>query len=250
MPFFLIWLNQMSINGEESISNLEGPRKWLSLGGGRCAILPSLLLCDFANLQSEVRRLEAAGIAALHLDVMDGQFVPNLTYGLPLVRAIGRITDLPLDVHLMIDRPERYIGAFRDAGADGLTIHVEATADPASVLREVRSVGATAGLAFNPPTPVEAVESFVDLCDVVLVMSVMPGFGGQEFDRTALAKLRALAERPGRTYCLQVDGGINAQTIGETAAAGADMFVVGSAICRHDDYAAQCRKLQSLAENK
>jgi ribulose-phosphate 3-epimerase len=209
--------------------------------------LPSMLLCDFGNLEKEIRQLEAAGVPALHLDVMDGHFVPNLTYGMPLVQAFRRLTDLPLDVHLMIDQPERYVDEFRDAGADLMTVHVEAMQDPAAVLKQIRAAGAAAGLAFNPNTPLERIEPFLDLCDLVLVMSVMPGFGGQAFDRGALAKLEVLSKPASRSYRLQVDGGIHEQTIGLAAEAGAEFFVVGSAIFRHHDYAAQCGRLRAVA---
>lgn len=211
-----------------------------------CVILPSMLLCDFGNLEREVQKLEEAGVPALHLDVMDGHFVPNLTYGLPLVRAFRRLTDLPLDVHLMIERPEKWIEAFRDAGADSMTVHVEATEDPAGILRQIRSVGAAAGLALNPPTGLDVLEPLLDLCDLILVMSVTPGFGGQDFEPVALEKLQELSSRQ-RDYRLQVDGGINERTIGRAADAGAEIFVVGSAIFRDTDYGAQCHHLQSLA---
>lgn len=228
-------------------TDAPGAVSWMALGQGKCVVVPSLLLCDFTNLEREVRRLEAAGCAALHLDVMDGHFVPNLTYGLPLVRAFRRLTDLPLDVHLMVDQPERYVADFREAGADSMTVHVEATQSPAALLRQIRAVGAAAGLAFNPPTPLDHVLHLLDLCDVVLVMSVMPGFGGQEFDPVALEKLKALSQTPSRGYRLQVDGGINERTIGPAAESGAEVFVVGSAIFRHADYATQCNLLQRLA---
>jgi ribulose-phosphate 3-epimerase len=220
---------------------------WSTIARDRCVILPSLLLCDFGNLEREVRRLEAAGMKGLHLDVMDGHFVPNLTYGLPLVEALRRLTDLPLDVHLMIDNPERYVDDFRDAGADSMTVHIEATSEPGALLAHIRSVGAAAGLAINPPTPLAAIEPLVDLCDLVLVMSVMPGFGGQEFDMSALAKLESLAALSERAYRIQVDGGINERTIARAASAGAEVFVVGSDIFRHEDYAARHRRLLALA---
>jgi ribulose-phosphate 3-epimerase len=237
----------MSMSGDSMALDKRHADVWPAIAPGRCVVLPSLLLCDFGNLEAEVRRLEAAGMAALHLDVMDGHFVPNLSYGVPLVRAFRQLTDLPLDVHLMIDNPEQYVDDFRKAGADSMTVHVEATADPASLLQQIRSVGAAAGLALNPPTPLDDIEPYLDLCDVVLVMSVMPGFGGQEFDAAALEKLRALADVPQRSFRLQVDGGINERTIGPAAAAGAEVFVVGSAIFRHANYTAQHDRLQALA---
>ena len=146
-------------------------------------MLPSLLLCDFAHLADEISRLEDAGVEALHLDVMDGHFVNNLTYGPTIVSAVRSCTDLPLDVHLMIAEPERYLPDFQKAGADILTIHIEAVPDPRRVLRQIRSMGIGAGLALNPPTPLSAVDPYLADCDLLLVMSVMPGWGGQSFDR-------------------------------------------------------------------
>jgi ribulose-phosphate 3-epimerase len=210
-------------------------------------VLPSLLVCDFGRLEDEVRRLEQAGAKALHLDVMDGHFVPNLSYGLPLVETIRRLTHLPLDLHLMIDNPAQYVDRYRQAGADSMTIHVEAVADPRPVLRRIRQLGAEAGLALNPPTPLAAIEPYLDECDLVLVMSVMPGFGGQEFDPVALDKLRALRDRVPPQTVLEIDGGINAETIGPSAAAGAQWFVVGSAIFHTHDYAASLRHLEAAA---
>ena len=211
------------------------------------AVLPSLLLCDFGNLQREIERVEEAGVAALHLDVMDGHFVPNLSYGLPIVEAVRGLTELPLDVHLMIERPAEYIERYRDAGADALTIHVEAVKDPRPLLDEIRSLGALAGLALNPPTPLSAIEPSLPHCDVVLVMSVMPGFGGQSFDESALEKLRALSARGDFDALLEVDGGINERTIADCAEAGAELLVAGSAIFRADDYRAAVSELHTLA---
>ncbi len=210
------------------------------------AVLPSLLLCDFGNLECEVRRLEDAGVKALHLDVMDGHFVPNLTYGMPLVEALRRLTSLPLDVHLMIERPERYLEAFFEAGADVLTFHVEAVDDPRPVLEQIRKLGAGAGLALNPDTPLSSVEAVLDVCDLALVMSVPAGFGGQAFHRVALEKLQRLRDLAPHVL-LEVDGGVNLSTVADCAAAGAQLLVVGSAIFRHDDYAAQVTRLTESA---
>lgn len=210
---------------------------------GKPAILPSLLLCDFANLEREVVRLTEAGVPGLHLDVMDGHFVPNLTYGMPIVESLRRITDLPLDVHLMISEPQRYIKQFADAGADVLTIHVEATTDPPAVLEQIRSHGSKAGIALNPDTPLESLDGCYGLCDLILVMSVQAGFGGQGFQPVALDKLRRVRQRVGDEVLLEVDGGINSKTIGECAAAGAQLFVVGSAIFRQSDYSAAVQSL-------
>lgn len=211
------------------------------------AILPSLLACDFANLQREIERVEEAGVAALHLDVMDGHFVPNLSIGVPVVEAVRRVTDLPLDVHLMIEHPERYVQAFRDAGADSLTIHIEVAPDPRPVLEQIRALGAMAGLALNPPTPLEAIENSLDYCDLLLVMSVMPGFGGQELDRRALEKLRLLRARHQVDALLEIDGGINTQTISDCVEAGAELLVAGVAVFHTPDYVASIRQLHALA---
>ena len=210
-------------------------------------VLPSLLLCDFGNLEREVAQLASAGVVALHLDCMDGHFVPNMTYGLTIVEAIRRLTDMPLDVHLMISNPQDYVSAYRNAGADNITVHAEVLADPRPVLEQIRSVGAMAGLAINPPTPVSSIENCLDLCDVVLVMSVMPGFGGQSFDPVALEKLRWLKEVCNSDTLLEVDGGVNDATIGAAAEAGAELFVVGSAIFGHENYTERVGTLTRLA---
>ena len=204
-------------------------------------------MCDYAHLQDEVERLEAAGVAALHLDVMDGHFVPNLSYGLPLVEAFRKMTRLPLDVHLMISDPGDYVERFFDAGADGMTIHAEAVEDPRDVLEKIRSLGASAGLAINPPTPVSAIRHCLDVCDLVLVMSVMPGFGGQAFDRRALDKLRELRPLVGDDVLLEIDGGVHETTIADCTAAGAQLLVVGSAIFKSHDYSAAIGELTELA---
>ncbi|MFT7641431.1 MAG: ribulose-phosphate 3-epimerase, partial [Pirellulaceae bacterium] len=153
-------------------------------------ILPSLLLCDFSNLQREVAELSAAGIQVLHLDVMDGHFVPNMTYGMPIVEACRKLTEMTLDVHLMVTKPERYIDAFYEAGADVITIHVEATEKPVETLERIRELGAGAGLALNPETELSAIEPLLPHCDLVLPMSVNAGFGGQAFNPIALEKIR------------------------------------------------------------
>lgn len=211
-----------------------------------------MLLCDFGHLAEEVRRLEAAGAQALHLDVMDGHFVPNFTYGLPLVEAMRAATTLPLDVHLMMSNPGAYLAQFRAAGADVLTIHIEAAPDPRPLLTEIRRLGACAGLALNPPTPVEAVQSYLGDCDLVLAMSVMPGFGGQKFDPVALGKLRTLraaAEQAGTAAPLwEIDGGVNAETIAACTAAGAELLVAGSAVLKQQDYRAALESLTGLAQ--
>jgi ribulose-phosphate 3-epimerase len=209
---------------------------------------PSLLACDFANVELEIRRVEEAGARSLHCDVMDGHFAPNISFGLPVIEAIRRVTDLTLDVHLMISDPGSYIRRFRDAGADLITIHIEAVPDPGPMLEEIRSLGAGAGITLNPPTPVSMLEEYLGLCDLVLVMSVMPGFGGQEFDPIAEDKLRRVRELAPEVL-LSVDGGINPDTIGRCAAAGADLFVAGSALFSQEDYARCIVELTDLARS-
>ena len=211
-------------------------------------IAPSLLACDFAELREEIRRVEAGGARVLHLDIMDGHFVPNLSIGIPVVEAVRRSTDLPLDVHLMISEPGRYIRRFREAGADLLTIHVEAAGDPRPLLEEIRSLGAGAGISLNPPTPVDSLEGCLDLCDLVLVMSVMPGFGGQEFDPAAPDKLRRLRELVGPDVLLSIDGGVNRDTTGICVEAGADMLVIGSALFSENDYGRFIKEVTALAK--
>jgi ribulose-phosphate 3-epimerase len=215
------------MSAEEVISELHGAAP---------VVAPSLLACDFTNLQQEIRRLEEAGARLLHLDIMDGHFVPNLSFGLPVVEAIRRVTSLPLDVHLMITEPGRYAQRFRAAGADLLTFHIEAVPDPWPLLAEIRRLGAVAGLTLNPPTPLEAVEPYLDDCDLLLVMSVHAGFGGQEFEPIALDRLRQLRHRGRPELLLSVDGGINCDTVGPCAEAGADVLVAGSALFAYDDY--------------
>lgn len=211
---------------------------------------PSLLAADFANLEREIRQLEEAGARVLHLDVMDGHFVPNLSFGIPVVKAIRRVSKLPLDAHLMISEPARYVEAFRRAGADLITFHIEAVPEPVPLLEKIHQLGACAGLSLNPPTPVSAVEPYLAHCDLVLTMSVMPGFGGQEFDPVALSKLRLLREKAGSGVLLSVDGGVNSDTIGQCAEAGAELLVVGTALFEHSDYRRRLAELAALARGR
>jgi len=214
------------------------------------AIMASVLNCDFGRLREEVAAVEAAGAAAIHLDVMDGHFVPNISFGIPIVEAVRRCTELPLDVHLMIDNPAQYIEDFRRAGADTMSVHVEVLDDPRPLLEKLHSIGSGAGLAFNPPTPLSAIEASIPYCDIILVMSVMPGFGGQKFEDSVLEKVRALKARPDMQALVEVDGGVTTSTIGKCAAAGVDLFVAGSAIFRHDDYDTAIRDLRTAAKTK
>jgi ribulose-phosphate 3-epimerase len=226
-----------------------GKSPLLALQSDLPLVAPSLLASDFANLEQEIRRLEAAGARMLHLDVMDGHFVPNITFGVPVVQAIRGVTDLLLDVHLMISEPDRYVEAFHKAGANALTIHIEAVADPVPLLEKIRDLGAAAGISLNPPTPIEAIEKYLDHCDLVLTMSVMPGFGGQHFDPVALEKLRWLRQRVSPETLLSVDGGVNDETIGPCAEAGAQLFVCGTALFDHPDYRHRLGELTTRARS-
>lgn len=224
------------------------PERLAALRQDAPTVLPSLLLCDFAHLGREVAALEKANVKALHLDVMDGHFVPNFTYGLPLVEAFRGLTELPLDVHMMVSRPAEWVERFAEAGADSMTIHVEAEGDTAATLQQIRDLGCGVGLALNPQTPLRDIEPYLGLCDIVLVMSVSPGFGGQSFEPVALEKLKQLRQQLGNRVLLEVDGGVNLSTAGDCAASGADLFVVGSAIFKTDDYGQSVAQLnESIA---
>lgn len=207
-------------------------------------VAPSILSADFANLQREIEAVTQAGADWLHVDVMDGHFVPNLTIGAPVVRALKRVARIPLDVHLMIEKPERFVDDFVDAGAEYLTIHVEATADPAAVLRQIRAKGAKPGITLRPRTSVQDILPLLPLVDLALVMTVNPGFGGQSFMPDQAAKLTQLKQeslRLGRKIWLEVDGGINGQTV--TQVPDADVLVAGNYVFKND-YATAIRTLK------
>ena len=202
-------------------------------------ISPSILSADFCRLGDEVRALEKAGADYIHVDVMDGHFVPNLTIGPAIVKAVRRGTSLPLDVHLMMERPDDFLSDFAKAGANILTVHVEAVAHLHRTLSEIKKYGMRAGVSLNPSTPVCLIEPALDYADLVLVMSVNPGFGGQELIPEVLPKIkeiRRLITRKGRPVELEVDGGIKVDNIGAVADAGADVFVSGSGIFGTPDY--------------
>ncbi len=210
-------------------------------------IAPSVLSADLGRLGEQVERAAAGGAEWLHVDVMDGHFVPSLTFGAPMVRALRRLTNLPLDVHLMVERPERYLGEFADAGANVFTFHPEATVHVQRHLATARTLGMRAGLAFNPSTPIALLEEVMDDVDLVLIMSVNPGYGGQSYlpqSTDKIRRARSLLDRRGSPAVLEVDGGITAETIGEAWGAGADTFVAGTAVFGTADPAQAVRDLK------
>ena len=196
-------------------------------------ISPSVLACDFSRLEEEVRAIEEAGAEYVHLDVMDGVFVPNISFGFPVIASLRKKTDMVFDVHLMITKPERYVERFADAGADIITVHTESCDCVRETLELIRAKGKKAAVCINPRTPVEDVYPYLDLCDMVLIMTVEAGYGGQALIPETLDKVRALVEeraRLGYTFPIEVDGGINIKTAPDAIAAGADILVAGSAV--------------------
>ena len=211
-------------------------------------IAPSVLTADFLELKEDIAKLEAAGVDMLHLDVMDGIFVPNISFGVPVIESIKKHSHIPLDVHLMIDRPHRYIEQFAKV-ADYLGFHYEAGSNNAETLKAIRNKGVKSCITIKPCTPPQAIFDLLDLCDMVLVMSVEPGFGGQKFMPEALEKLRVLKaeiNRRGLDILLEVDGGINAQTAPQTIDAGADVLVAGNYIFSAKDMKERVREIKSL----
>lgn len=201
-------------------------------------IAPSILSADFSRLGEEIRSVESGGATVVHVDVMDGKFVPNITIGLPVVRSLRKATPLTLDAHLMIDEPGRYAAQFAEAGADMVSVHVEADVHLQRTLTAIREAGAKAGIAINPGTPLSALEEALPYADFVLLMSVNPGFGGQKFIPTSLDKLKRLKDmifQKGLSVRIEIDGGIDENNIAEIAAAGAEIIVAGSAVFGKDD---------------
>jgi ribulose-phosphate 3-epimerase len=207
-----------------------------AMNPSKLLIAPSILSADFSRLADEVRSVEKAGADWIHVDVMDGHFVPNLTIGPVVVEALRPITKLPLDCHLMVSRPEDWITQFAEAGANTITVHAEATVHLDRILHQIREHKCKAGVSINPGTSLAVIEEVLDIVDLVLVMSVNPGFGGQAFIETTLSKVERLAEVRGkRKFLIEVDGGVKASNIGKIAQAGADVFVAGSAIFSNKD---------------
>lgn len=214
-------------------------------------IAPSILSADFSRLGDEIRAVEAAGADYIHIDVMDGHFVPNITIGPLVVEAARRITQLPLDVHLMIESPDTYIADFASAGADIIVVHAEAVRHLHRTVQLIKSLGKKAGVSLNPATPLNVLDYVLNDLDLVLLMTVNPGFGGQSFIEACIPKiqgLRAMLDRHGSDAELEVDGGVKAANIARISHAGADVFVAGSAVFGSSDYAATIGEMKRLAK--
>ena len=225
-------------------------RKMSVMAARPVRIAPSVLSADFGRLAEEVRAVDAGGADYIHVDVMDGRFVPNITIGPVVVAAIRKATKLPLDVHLMIEEPERYVEDFARAGADLIGVHVEACRHLHRVVQQIRATGKKASVTLNPATPIDHVQHVLDDVSQVLLMSVNPGFGGQSFIPSVLEKvtaLRAIIERRGLEVDIEIDGGIKPDNIAQAARAGANVFVAGSAVFESKDYAATIRALREHA---
>ena len=213
-------------------------------------ISPSILACDFARMGEEIARVDKFS-DYLHVDVMDGIFVPNISFGMPVIKSIRKVTDITFDVHLMIERPERYIDEFAKLGSDIITIHYESTKDPAAVLGMIRAAGKKAGISIKPGTDYKVLLPLLPLCDLVLVMTVEPGFGGQKFMHGMMEKvsaLRAVVEREKYAVEIQVDGGINTETAAIAAEAGADVLVAGSSVVAAEDAQKAIAEMRSAAQ--
>ncbi|MBI3604709.1 MAG: ribulose-phosphate 3-epimerase [Nitrospirae bacterium] len=212
-------------------------------------IAPSILSADFCHLGDEIKRVEAAGADFIHVDVMDGHFVPNLTIGPPVIEFIRKATTLPLDVHLMIENPERYIDEFVSAGSDILTVHVETCPHLHRTIQQIKEKGIKAGVTLNPSTPLSSVEEVIGDADLLLIMSVNPGFGGQKFIPSMIDKIkraRKLIDSKGFKAMLEVDGGLKTDNVKEISNAGCDVFVAGSAIFKSKDYAETISAMRKL----
>jgi len=213
-------------------------------------IAPSILSADFSRLGEDIRAVEAAGADVIHVDVMDGHFVPNITIGPLVVKAVRQVTSLPLDVHLMITDADRYVLDFAEAGADWITVHVEACDHLHRTVQQIKALGKKAGAVLNPATSLATLDFILPDLDLVMLMSVNPGFGGQSFIESSLGKIRRLREmieQTGRPIGIEMDGGVSPATIAGIAAAGANIFVAGSAIFGQEDYQARIKEMKRLA---
>lgn len=221
------------------------------MSGRRILISPSILAADFTRLGEEIKRVAEAGADMIHIDVMDGHFVPNLTMGPFIVQAVRRVTDLPIDVHLMITDPEKFAPAFISAGATYVVFHREAAGEPRRVIEHIRRARGKPGLALNPQNPAESIEPYLELIDLIVVMTVNPGFAGQGFMAGVMPKVKQIADWKAKHslgFLIQVDGGVNRTTAGAAAGSGADVLVAASAIFKADDPGAELRLIRKAAE--
>ncbi|MBI9072107.1 MAG: ribulose-phosphate 3-epimerase [Melioribacteraceae bacterium] len=212
-------------------------------------IAPSILSADFSNLAQQIRSVEMAGIDWIHCDIMDGRFVPNITFGPLIVNAVSKITNATIDAHLMIEEPEKYIEAFAKAGADYITIHQEAVIHLHRIIEQIKALGVKAGVSINPGTPVSTLEEILQYVDMILIMSVNPGFGGQKLIESTLDKIEyldRLREENGYKYLIQIDGGVTAKNIEKVSQKGCDIFVAGSTIFSSGNITASAMELKNL----
>lgn len=216
-------------------------------------LAPSILSADFTNLSQQIRLVEMAGADWIHCDIMDGHFVPNITFGPFIVEAVNRITDLPLDVHLMIENPELYVNDFIKAGADYITVHFEEVVHLNRLINQIKELGAKAGVVINPSTPVHSIKDIAEYIDLLLIMTVNPGFGGQKFIPNSIRRIHEaveLREKFSAKFLIEVDGGINNQNIKTLSDAGVDVFVAGASIFKADNISAATSELKNLIYSK
>lgn len=216
-------------------------------------LAPSILSADFTNLSQQIRLVEMAGADWIHCDIMDGHFVPNITFGPFIVDAVNRITDLPLDVHLMIENPELYVNDFIKAGADYITVHYEEVVHLNRLINQIKELGAKAGVVINPSTPVHSIKDIAEYIDLLLIMTVNPGFGGQKFIPNSIRRIHEaveLREKFSAKFLIEVDGGINNQNIKTLSDAGVDVFVAGASIFKADNISAATTELKNLISSK
>ena len=235
------------MEGSTTIEPKTSQRSGFVLASPAVRVAPSLLSADFSRLEQEIAAVDSAGATILHLDVMDGHFVPNISFGPPVIASLRKCTKMFFDAHLMIAEPKRYAEAFVKAGCDHITFHIEVTHEPEGIVNHIRNLDASVGVCLNPTTPVRTIEPILDKVDMVLVMSVWPGFSGQRFMPDVLPKVTELRGRLREDQRLQIDGGIDATTIGAAASAGADTFVAGTAIFGTSDPPVAMARLHRLA---